>query len=105
MLRAYYYPSGGILIGEGTLTAGATVHAQVAGVAASALPAEARVTKPTLWEQYAALPCGQQLGVLTVILLMVLVTFDLPRDVQDQIWGLITTLGAAGAAIKWITKT
>jgi hypothetical protein len=82
----------------------------VAGRPVIVLPAErmralgVRVTKLPLLDQYAALPCGQQIGVLVVILLMVLLTFDAPADVQEKIWGAITTLGAGIAAIKWMTK-
>ena len=62
------------------------------------------VTKPTLPEWFYALPCGQQLAVIVVILLVVL-SVELPHDVQDQIWGLITTLGAAIWVIQKITKS
>lgn len=70
--------------------------------AESVLAAEAR--KPTLMQQFAALPHGQQLGVLVVIL-SVLLSIELPKDVQDQIWGLITTLGAAIWVIQKITRS
>jgi hypothetical protein len=46
----------------------------------------ARVTEPTLWQQYAALPCGQQIGVLLVIL-MVLLSFELPDAAKNQLGG------------------
>jgi hypothetical protein len=66
--------------------------------------AEAQVTKPTtLLEQYVRLPCGQQLAVL-VVFLLVLLSFDLPSDVQEKLWGLITELGAAIWVIQKITK-
>lgn len=99
-LRAYFEFRAATLTGERTVTA----HAQVAGAQGTALDAEARVTKPTLMQQYATLPCGQQIAVLVVILL-VLLSVDLPRDVQDQIWGLITVLGAAIWVIGRITKS
>jgi hypothetical protein len=65
--------------------------------------AEAHVTKSTMLEQYARLPCGQQIVVL-VLFLLVLLSFDLPDAVKNQLWGLITELGAAIWIIQRITK-
>jgi hypothetical protein len=72
--------------------------------AEATLTAEGKVTKPTPLQQYFSLPCGQQLAVLVVILLVAL-SVELPRDVQDQIWGLITVLGAAIWTIGRITRS
>lgn len=82
------------------LTAGADTYAQAALATGSAMTAEAQVTKPadatkpTLLQQYARLPCGQQLGVLTVILLAVLL-LDPPPEVRDHIAYLIGLFSAA----------
>jgi hypothetical protein len=81
---------GAVLHGEGTLTAEAQVIKRT-------------VPKSRLLEQYVRLPCGQQLGVLVVFLLL-LFSFDLPSDVQEKLWGLITELGAAIWMIQRITK-
>jgi hypothetical protein len=61
-------------------------------------------TKPTLLEQYARLPCGQQLAVLAVILLFFL-SFDLPPGIRDYIAGQLAIIGAALAVIHKITKS
>jgi hypothetical protein len=77
---------------------------------AESLVAQVRMTestgaaKPTLPEWFTALPCGQQLGVIIVILLVIL-SVELPHEVQDQVWGLITTLSAAIWVIQKITKS
>jgi hypothetical protein len=81
------------------------VRALAGQASASCTPppmAPARV--PTLWDQFAALPCGQQLAVIVVILLVAL-SAELPHEVQDQVWGMITTLGAAIWVIQRITRS
>ena len=69
----------------------------------SAVTLGVSVPKPTVLEQYVRLPCGQQLAVL-VVFLLVLISFDLPSDVQEKLWGLITELGAAIWVIQRITR-
>lgn len=72
--------------------------------AESTLTAEGQVTRATLPEWFYSLPCGQQLAVVVVILLVIL-SVELPHEVQDQIWGLITTLGAAIWVVQRITRS
>jgi hypothetical protein len=49
------------------------------------------------------LPCGQKIAVVLIILAPLLY-FGLPADVQAQIVGLITVLGAALWMIGMITR-
>lgn len=81
----------------------------VAAVAATAtLPkptvsATGKAADPTLLAQFVALPCGQRIAVVLIVLSVVLY-FDLPTDVQAEIVGLITVLGAAMWAISMVTR-
>jgi hypothetical protein len=61
-------------------------------------------TKPTLPEWFLKLPCKQQLVVYAVILL-VLLSFDLPPEIRDYIAGQLAIIGAALAVIHKITKS
>lgn len=65
--------------------------------------ATGKVTEPTLLTQFVALPCGQQIAVVLIILAPLLY-LGLPADVQAQIAGLITALGAALWMIGVVTR-
>jgi hypothetical protein len=109
LLRSYLHVSDAPLViaEERTLTAGAALRAE------SRLTAEASVagrfqgqavTKPALPEWFNKLPCGQQLGVV-VILLLVALSLPLPPDDRDYVAYLLAVLGAAIWAIQRITKS
>jgi hypothetical protein len=79
------------------------VAVSVATLPKPTVAATGKVTEPTLLTQFAALPCGQQIAVVLIILAPLLY-LGLPADVQAQIAGLITVLGAALWLIGVVTK-
>jgi hypothetical protein len=81
----------------------AAVAVATATLAKPTIVATGKVTEPTLLTQFVALPCGQKIAVVLIILAPLLY-FGLPADVQAQIVGLITVLGAALWMIGMITR-
>jgi hypothetical protein len=82
--------------------------AAFAATATATLPkpkvsATGKAAEATLLTQFTALPCGQRIAVVLIIL-SVLLYLDLPADVQDQIVGLITVLGGALWFITKVTR-
>jgi hypothetical protein len=75
-----------------------------AGTASDALVAKAQVTKPTLMKQVAMLPCGKQLGVVVVILVVAL-ALKLPKDDRDYVAYLLAVLAPAYALILKIIRS
>jgi hypothetical protein len=67
------------------------------------ISATGKAAEPTLMQQFFALPCGQRIAVI-VIILSVALYLDLPTEVQDHIAGLITVLTAAMLMINKVTK-
>jgi hypothetical protein len=80
---------------------GVVMPKMAAGGAGEVVPPAA---KPTPAKQLAGLSCGQVL-IIVIIGLSVLLYLGLPKDVQDQIAGLITVLGGAVWTISKITKS
>jgi hypothetical protein len=77
--------------------------------AESTVTADAQTTKstgkPTLLEWFNALPCGQQLGVCTILILVAVLAFDVSTEARDYIASMLAVIGVAYSVIRKITKS